>query len=252
VLLTLIFVLVPFYASSEEELADAHGRRLLAIARTTAAMIPAESLDVIASPDGRTGSAFVFGRGLLAKLWGANGGNVSELSNGLAIVRREGARYRYLVHSSWRAGQPQYNQRWTPPAEVADSLALDHAVFSRPHDTSEGRMITAAAPIARQHGRPAGYVITTMRADDFIADLRGRMLRFSIYPIVALALALLASGLAAHRLTRGVTMVAEHAEAVAEGRLRHELVYRGGDEVGSLAESFRRMTRSLADLVRDL
>jgi methyl-accepting chemotaxis protein len=78
------------------------------------------------------------------------------------------------------------------------------------------------------------------------------MLRFSIYPIVALALALLASGLAAHRLTRGVTMVADHAEAVAEGRLRHELIYRSGDEVGSLAESFRRMTRSLAELVRDL
>ena len=252
VLLTLIFVLVPLYASSEEELADAHGRRLLAIARTTAAMIPAESLDVIATHDGRTGSAFVFGRSLLSKLWAANGGNVSELANGLAIVRREGPRYRYLVHSSWRAGQPQYNQRWLPPAEVADSLALDRAVFSRPHDTPEGRMITAAAPIIRQQGRPAGYVITTMRADDFISDLRTRMLRFSIYPIVALALALLASGLAAHRLTRGVTMVADHAEAVAEGRLRHELIYRSGDEVGSLAESFRRMTRSLGDLVRDL
>jgi methyl-accepting chemotaxis protein len=252
VLLTLIFVLVPFYASSEEELADAHGRRLLAIARTTAAMIPAESLDVIATQDGRTGSAFVFGRSLLTKLWAANGGNVSELANGLAIVRREGARYRYLVHSSWRAGQPQYNQRWLPPGDVADSLALDRPVFSRPHDTPEGRMITAAAPIVRMQGRPAGYVITTMRADDFITDLRTRMLRFSIYPIVALALALLASGLAAHRLTRGVTMVADHAEAVAEGRLRHELIYRSGDEVGSLAESFRRMTRSLAELVRDL
>ena len=252
VLLTLIFVLVPFYASSEEELADAHGRRLLAIARTTAAMVPADSLDVIATPEGRMGSAFVFGRSLLSRLWGANGGNVSELANGLSIVRREGSRYRYLVHSSWRAGQPQYNQRWTPPSDVADSLALDRPVYSRPYDTPEGRMITAAAPIARLHGRPAGYVITTMRADDFIADLRTRMLRFSIYPIAALGLALLASGLAAHRLTRGVTMVAEHAEAVAEGRLRHELVYRGGDEVGSLAESFRRMTRSLAELVRDL
>ena len=139
VLLTLIFVLVPLYASSEEELADAHGRRLLAIARTTAAMIPAESLDVIATHDGRTGSAFVFGRSLLSKLWAANGGNVSELANGLAIVRREGPRYRYLVHSSWRAGQPQYNQRWLPPAEVADSLALDRAVFSRLFVTRCGR-----------------------------------------------------------------------------------------------------------------
>ena len=253
VLLTLAIVVVPSYASSESELAQAHGLRLLAIARTTAAMVPAESLDVVASRDGRTGSAFVYGRSLLARLWRANGGDVSQLANGLAIVRREGSRYRYLVHSSWRAGAPQYNQRWVPPRELTESLAQGRGSYSPIYTDSNGvRQLTAAAPILRPTGSVAGYVITTMIADSFIGELRGRLLKFAIFPLVALVVMVSASNVAAKRLTRGVELVAAHAEDVAAGRLRHNLDFRGADEIGSLAESFRRMTRSLSELVRDL
>ena len=94
VLVTLVLVLVPIYRSSEQELADAHARRLLAIARTTAEMLPADSLDAIAAPGGSGSSAFAFGRSLLKRLWGANGGDVSQLANGIAVLRREGGRYR--------------------------------------------------------------------------------------------------------------------------------------------------------------
>ncbi len=253
VLLTLAIVVIPSYASSESELANAHGLRLLAIARTTAAMVPAESLDVVASRDGRTGSAFVYGRGLLGRLWRANGGDVSQLANGLAIVRREGSRYRYLVHSSWRAGAPQYNQRWVPPRALADSLARGRAAYSPIYGDSSGvRQLTAAAPILRPTGSVAGYVVTTMVADSFIGELRARLLKFAIFPLIALVVMVVASNVAAKRLTRGVELVAAHAEDVAAGRLRHNLEFRGADEIGSLAESFRRMTRSLSELVRDL
>jgi methyl-accepting chemotaxis protein len=115
-----------------------------------------------------------------------------------------------------------------------------------------GTMIIAAAPVERPGGGAAGYVLTMMRTDDFIGDLRGRLVRFALYPVLALVLVLIGSSIAATRLTRGVELVAEHAEAVAQGRLRSDLAFRGDDEIGSLAESFRRMTRSLADLVRDL
>ena len=252
VLVTLVLVLVPLYRSSEQELADAHGRRLLAIARTTAAMLPADTLDATAAPDGRSGSAFTFGRAMLKRLWAANGGDISQLANGLAVVRREGGRYRYLVHSSWSAGQPQYNQRWTPPAELADSMARGRAAWSKVNDSTSGTMIVAAAPVVRVGGSPAGYVVTMMRTEDIIANLRDRLVKFAVYPAIALALVLFGADLAARRLTRGVEMVAEHAEAVARGQLRHDLAFRGNDEIGSLAESFRRMTHSLADLVRDL
>ena len=84
VLVTLVLVLVPIYRSSEQELADAHGRRLLAIARTTAEMLPADSLDAIAASGGSGSSAFAFGRSLLKRLWSANGGDISQLANGIA------------------------------------------------------------------------------------------------------------------------------------------------------------------------
>ncbi len=252
VLVTLVLVLVPLYRSSEQELSDAHGRRLLAIARTTAAMLPADTLDAIANPDGRDGSAFAFGRSMLKRLWAANGGDVSQLANGLAVLRREGGRYRYLVHSSWNAGQPQYNRRWTPPPELADSMARGRAAWSQVSDTIVGTMIIAEAPVARGGGSPAGFIVTMMRTDDIVANLRDRLVKFAVYPALALILVLFGADLAARRLTRGVEMVAEHAEAVALGQLRHDLAFRGNDEIGSLAESFRRMTRSLADLVRDL
>ena len=252
VVVTLMLVLIPLYRSSEQELSDAHGHRLLAIARTTAAMLPADTLDAIAGPDGRDGSSFAFGRSMLKRLWAANGGDVSQLANGLAVLRREGGRYRYLVHSSWTAGQPQYNQRWTPPTELADSMAHGHAGWSRVNDDIAGQMIVATAPVLRGNGTTAGFVVTMMRTHDIAANLRDRLVKFAVYPALAFILVLLGADLAARRLTRGVELVARHAEAVAHGQLRHDLAFRGNDEIGSLAESFRRMTHSLADLVRDL
>ena len=252
VLVTLILVLVPIYRSSEQELADAHGRRLLAIARTTAEMLPADTLDEIAAPGRTYGPAFAFGRSLLKRLWGANGGDVSQLANGIAVLRREGTRYRYLVHSSWSAGQPQYNRRWEAPAEIADSISHARAAWAAVNDAEMGEMIVAVAPVMRPGGTAAGYVVTMMRTDDFIEDLRGRLVKFAVYPILAMLLVLVGANVVASRLTRGVELVAAHAEGVAKGKLANDLAFRGNDEIGSLAESFRRMTRSLADLVRDL
>lgn len=252
VVVTLLLVLIPLYRSSEQELSEAHGRRLLAIARTTAAMLPADTLDAVAGPDGRDGSSFAYGRALLKRLWAANGGDVSQLANGLAVLRREGGRYRYLVHSSWAAGQPQYNSRWTPPPALADSMERGHAAWTRVRDEAAGTMIVAVAPVTHAGGSIAGFVVTMMRTDDIVANLRDRLLKFAVYPALAFVLVLVGADLAARRLTRGVEMVAEHAEAVARGHLRNDLAFRGNDEIGSLAESFRKMTHSLAGLVRDL
>ncbi|HET9004351.1 MAG TPA: methyl-accepting chemotaxis protein [Gemmatimonadaceae bacterium] len=252
VVVTLLLVLVPLYRSSEQELSEAHGRRLLAIARTTAAMLPADTLDEVAGPNGRDGSSFAYGRAMLKRLWAANGGDVSQLANGLAVLRREGGRYRYLMHSSWAAGQPQYNTRWTPPPALADSMEHGHAAWTRVRDEAAGTMIVAVAPVTHAGGSTAGYVVTMMRTDDIVANLRDRLLKFAVYPALAFLLVLVGADLAARRLTRGVEMVAEHAEAVARGQLRNDLAFRGNDEIGSLAESFRKMTHSLAGLVRDL
>ena len=103
---------LPVYTRSRDNLAEVHGQRLAAIARSTSVAISADSLDVIARPGGQNTEAFVATRAALKRLWAVNGGDVSELANGIAVVRRSGDGYRYLAHSSWNAGQPQYTTGW--------------------------------------------------------------------------------------------------------------------------------------------
>ena len=165
VALTLVFVLSPIYVQAKRGMTRLHGQRLAAIARTASIAIPAESLDVIAGPDGRESEAFVFTRARLRQLWVANGGSTRELANGVAIVRRQGARWRYLVHSNWAPGQPQSRALWTPPPGTADSLARGAVTWSQPYESEDGSLISAAAPIARRDGTPAGFLVTTLQAD---------------------------------------------------------------------------------------
>jgi methyl-accepting chemotaxis protein len=251
--MTLVALLVPVYLHDRASLGALHGQRLTAIARSAAVAIPAEALDVIAARGGQNTEAFVTARRTLGRLWEANGGNVSELTNGIAVVRRTGARYTYLVHSSWSASSPQYTSRWQPPVELADSLMQSRGGYTSMYETADGKLLTAAAPIIRpSDGKPAGFVITTLKADGFLAELRLQLVRFATYPALAFVIALALSFWAARHLTTGIDAVSSHAEAVAQGSLRDDLSYVSGDEIGSLADSFRRMTTSLRVLLRDI
>ena len=252
VLATLLVLLIPVYLQGRTNLIRLHGERLFAVARSATVGVPADSLDVIATPGGQNTAAFIHARNTLKRLWVANGGNISELANGVAIVRRQGGSYRYLVHSSWNAGQPQYRQVWTPPAELTDSLRRNAAAFTSVYTTTEGKLLTAAAPVMRRDGSPAGFVVTTLKADGYLADLKRQMIRFSFYPAIAFVIALVLAIWTASVLTRGVHAVAQHAEAVAQGSLRQDLGFAANDEIGRLADSFRRMTTSLRGLLREI
>ena len=252
VVATLAVLLIPVYANTRTSLIHLHGARLAAIASSATVGISAESLDVIGAPGGQNSAAFVQARAALKRLWVANGGNLSELTNGIAIVRRQGGGYRYLVHSSWNAGSPQYNLRWLPPLGLADSLRGNRPGYSSIYRENDQSYLTAAAPVTRRNGSPAGYIITTLRADGFLAELNRQMRRFSIAPLAALLLALSLSYWASRKLTRGIEVVATHAESVARGSLREEIDFTSGDEVGALADAFRRMTTSLRTLLRDI
>jgi methyl-accepting chemotaxis protein len=254
VLLTLLFMLVPIFLRSRTQLVDLHGARLAAIAQSATVAIAGDSLDVIAGPDGQNTAAFIESRRVLKRLWVANGGNLSELANGIAIVRRQGARWRYLAHSSWNAGQPQYAGSWHPPESLLDSLGVRRAAFSELHesDDASGRVITAAAPITRADGSVAGWVVTSLRADRFMRSLVREFAWFTFYPAIAFVLAVALALWAARRLTKGIEAVSTHAHAVSRGSLRHELHYMSDDEVGLLAESFRGMTSSLRSLLAEL
>ncbi|MGH7633657.1 MAG: hypothetical protein ACRENC_07990, partial [Gemmatimonadaceae bacterium] len=107
VLATLALVLTPVYVAGRRKLTQLNAHRLTAIAASATVAIPADSLDVIATR-GQNTAAFVFVRDVLKRTWTANGGDTRQLTNGIAIVRHDGSAFRYLVHSSWNAGQPQY------------------------------------------------------------------------------------------------------------------------------------------------
>ena len=207
VLLTLIVVLVPVYARTRDNLAQVHGQRLAAIARSTSVAISADSLDIIARPGGQNTEAFLATRAALKRLWAVNGGDVSELANGIAVVRRTGGGYRYLAHSSWNAGQPQYTSGWTPPDSLAEALRRGRGGVSPLVRDDAGELLTAAAPVTRTDGSVAGFVITTMPADAFLDEIRATLIRFTIYPLLAFLLPVALSFWAASRLTRGIDAV---------------------------------------------
>ena len=97
VLVTLVTVLVPVYRQQRTDLIQLQGERLAAIARTTAAALPADALDTIAGRAGQNTAAFVNVRAQLRRLWIANGGATSELANGIAVVRRESGTWRWPI-----------------------------------------------------------------------------------------------------------------------------------------------------------
>ena len=250
---TLVVLLVPVYRQGRTSLSNLHGQRLSAIARSAAVAISADSLDKIDTPTGQNTAAFVTSRATLSQLWRANDGDLTELSNGIAVVRRQGPRYKYLVHSSWTAGQPQYRARsWEPPPELIDSIARSRPHFTKLYTTDEGKLLTAAAPILRENGEAAGFVVTTLKADSFLADLNVQLLQLMAFTLIAFVVSVLLSIWLARKLTQGIEAVAVHAQAVARGGLREELSFVSNDEIGTLAESMRDMTASLRTLLRDV
>ncbi|HUF28241.1 MAG TPA: methyl-accepting chemotaxis protein [Gemmatimonadaceae bacterium] len=253
VIATLLCLVIPIYFYGRATLATLHGQQLLAVARTAAVAVSSDSLDVIVRADGQNTHAFVHARELLKDVWTANGGSLSELANGVAIVRRTSAiSYRYLAHSSWSAGQREYRNNWDIPAQLRSAMADGRAGYTSVYASADGQMITAAAPIVGTSGATAGFIVTTMKADSFLSDLRRRLIIFSVFPLAALVLAVSGSFFAARQVTRGIEEISHHAEAVSQGVLRKELLHESGDEVGSLADSVRRMTASLRGLLRDL
>ena len=252
VLLTLTVILIPVYLGSRDTLSRVQGERLLSIARSTAVSLAGEAIDSV-SNDGQTATAFRSTRSFLQRVWLGNGGSVRDLVNGIAVVRRQSTGiYHYVVHSSWQPGQPQYTAAWMPPDVLADSLAAERGGITPIYDSNAEQVITAAAPIRRADGTVAGFVVTTLRAELFLHDLRVQLLRFGPFPLIAFVLALGLAYAGAARLTRGLTAITEHADAVAQGHLRHELEFTSGDEVGAVADSVRRMTESLGGLLSQI
>jgi methyl-accepting chemotaxis protein len=254
VLLTLAGTLVPVYLQERADVVRAQGVRLAAIARSTAAVLRADSLDVLAQPDGQNTGAFVWVRGELKRLWAANGGTATELANGLFVVRADGDGARVLVHSQWNAGYPEYRLGWAPVAAVSARLLADTAAVTALYDENDGRgrLISASAPVRRSDGSTAGIVIASVRAESVLAELTARFLRLLALAALVLLGVMSVAAAAARPLARGIEQVAAHAGHMARGSLRTPLAFTATDEVGELADAVRAMAASTAEVFRDV
>ena len=249
VLATLVLVMTPVYIASRASVTRLNARRLSGIANTTAAAVPAVDVDSIAA-FGDHIAAFGRTRQLLVRIWDGNGEDVHEITNGIAIVSSNG--YRYLVHSAWPAGQPQYHEVWEPPAVLKDSVAFGHGGESGLINDGGRHYVLAAAPIKDATGATSGYVVVQLNADGFLGALNRIFLVIGWVPVVILLASLLVSFIVARAVTRGIGDVVAHAQSVARGNLSRDLAYHSTDEIGDLADAFRTMTHGLRALLRDV
>jgi methyl-accepting chemotaxis protein len=251
VLAALVVLVVPIYLQARQGLLQLHGQRLEAIARTSGASLPGDSVQALAVQ--RTPATLAFVRGELRKFWAANGGAATELTDGIAIVRKDSTgRWRIIAHGSWSPDRAEYASAWTPPPGLVDSLQLGRSAYSDLYLVKNERLISAVAPVVRADGEAVGFILATLNADVFLGELDRQLIRLAaVLPVVFL----IAVGLAfwiAGRLTRGIEAVSAHVEAVAQGALRRDLAYSSDDEIGTLAESFRHMSGQLRTVLREI
>ena len=182
---------VAFRRCGRAKLSALHGERLAAVAKSAGVSIPAESLDVIAL-QGKNTAAFVAARIALGKLWTVNGGDQVNLTYGIAIVRGASdtsSTFRYLVHSTWAAGMSQYNSNWRPRPDLLETTRAKRAGYTPVYELDGVKILTAAAPILREDGSAAGFVVTTLDATSFLDDLEDQILRLAALSLLAFAIA---------------------------------------------------------------
>src|SRR5690242_3501581 len=253
VIVTLAVVLIPVYVLSKDLLTQVLGEQVTAVTRSTSVALSGDSLDRIAERGGQNGAPYRSTRMMLQRMWLANGGSLTDLVNGIAIVRADSTgRLRYLVHSTWQPGQAQFIATWQPPSGLLDSLRAGRGAVTEIYDANGTKVLTAAAPVRRADGEVAGFVITTLGASTLFFNVRRQLQSYLGFPLVAFAIAVIFAYWGAARLTGGIIAIAEHADAVASGTLRHDLHYSSGDEIGALADSFRRMSTSLRALLLEI
>src|SRR5689334_438439 len=98
VLVTLAVVLVPVFVLSRDLLTQVLGEQVTAVTRSTSVAISGDSLDHIAEHGGQNSLAYRTTRTMLQRMWLANGGSLTDLVNGIAVVRADtSGKFRYLV-----------------------------------------------------------------------------------------------------------------------------------------------------------
>lgn len=153
---------------------------------------------------------------------------------------------RVLFQSQSFNGFSQIDLAGESHADLADRLQSGRTTV-RTWKVSEGRRIfdvlTPAFGPTGEHIISVRYLISYDSLDARLQEMRQQFLRIGLISIVC-SLGLVA--LVSRRITRPLKELTEGARAVARGDLETRIDSRRGDEIGTLAEAFNDMARSLA------
>lgn len=248
VFLTLLVLLVPIYTRIRAAALQSQRDRLLQAVRMAESQLPPDIVDSLGS---LAPSSDVPGRArnALAPVPRAGGGDVAPVDTlGLALLARgvSGA-FRVVAQADAEGARLDELLPLLP-----EHLASGRLARIGPLETAGGALLAVALPLLSRDGRVRGAVLALAPTSGAEREARDALVALLAYSPVALLLALgLAFGASA-RLTRGVDLLARHAQQIADGRLRQELRFDSDDEVGQVAATFRAMTQALRGLSDDL
>ncbi len=252
-MLTALLLLLPAYMDARQDVARHQGDRMLAIARSAAAIVRAEAADSLSAGGPRSEETFAAARADLKRVWAANGGGATDLVHGLFVVAVDGAAPRVLVHSQWGPEHGEYDGAWAPTPGVAQVLGAvgGAATPLYTEEGADGWFVSATAPVRRVDGTVAAIVVASTRADAALDTLHRRFTKLGLLAGgILLVMALVVTGMA-RRLARSVARVTRHAERVAGGDLRTTLEVDADDPLPEIPAALNRVAASARTLVMD-
>jgi methyl-accepting chemotaxis protein len=253
VIVTVALMLVPAFLTARTQVTAVYRERLTAYALGASFAVPAPLVDAVAGEAPRTSVPYVRMRDALRGFWdGGASDTLAASAAGMAVVRRRGAGWEVLAHSSWRGAPPAVRPAWTPPAGLADSLGRIRAGRAPLWWFDDGRTLVAAVPVLDDNSIPVGAVVASMDAATAVAASRRQLETLAAWPVLALGVAFLLSIAVMRQLTRRIQAVVGVAETIARGDLRGRIEGAGRDEIGQIRDAMRRMSAGLAELVGEV
>ncbi|HVR76576.1 MAG TPA: histidine kinase dimerization/phospho-acceptor domain-containing protein, partial [Planctomycetota bacterium] len=239
------------YQQSKVSLERSLARELLAIVNSLAPQVDGNLLDPAlrgksGEPDGPEELALI--RKQLARVKEANG--LEGSGSPLYILRKApdfslSREFEFVVLSGGdERGVTSTRSRYTARPHSLAALEGSGAVTGVYTDP-EGAWISAAAPVRDSEGRVTGILQADRPVNSFYQDARNQVLAILPGAIVSLVIATILSVLLGRSIARPVRHLLRATELLAGGDLDHTVDIRRNDELGDLAEGFKRMAREM-------
>jgi signal transduction histidine kinase len=239
------------YRSSRAELTETLGRELLAVARSSAALIDADLVDLIhRDADGNIAllEEFQLLREQLDRVRTANG--LPDRGSPIYIMRpapdfdRSGLLEFVAMPDRDEGGRYFIGNLY--PAEPHNRRAQAGVASASPlYEDGEGVWISAAAPLYDSAGRLVGQIQVDREVGYFLEAARRDALRILKGALLSIAAGALLSMVFARGLVRPIERIAAGLGRLGEGELDHRVEIRRNDEIGDLARGVNAMAANL-------